>query len=319
MIWASGTAPADVLAHCQEVERLADPSESFGGVCELLQLLPGECRTLVGDVLTDQRQPRAHRQAGLRGTGVDGIEARVRQPGLDQPIANLETPPPGAATSPRRPGTARVPRAATPPTARCHGRLSGRHTRRTRVGHDRGVEVRAGLVHVLQSAAPPRHSSSTSMTCALTCSVVLLPHRTGRSYAGSTRTDARPAVAGHQHRQRMEHPLSNTTAVAKAVARHVEQRAKAALNDVTSAHAELVAADAAVVESRDRRAAAGPTLSRAIDAALALGITGDQLTDLGITVPAARTRRRAVALERNCSPAASDLAETPDSDDGDSR
>ena len=68
----------------------------------------------------------------------------------------------------------------------------------------------------------------------------------------------------------MEHLLSSTTSVAKAVARHAEQRAKAALNDVTTAHAELVAADAAVAESRDRRAAAGPALSRAIGAALAV-------------------------------------------------
>jgi hypothetical protein len=114
----------------------------------------------------------------------------------------------------------------------------------------------------------------------------------------------------------MEHPLSSTTALAKAVARHAEQRAKAALNDVTTAHAELVAADAAVAESRDRRAAAGPALSRAIGAALAVGITGDQLVGLGITVPAARTRRRAVAMERPSAPVASDIAGTTESDEG---
>ena len=117
----------------------------------------------------------------------------------------------------------------------------------------------------------------------------------------------------------MEHPLSNTTAVAKAVARHAEQRARAALDNVTSAYAEVVAADAAVAESRDRRAAAGPALSRAIDAALAVGITGDQLTGLGITVPAARTRRRAVAMERTSSPVSSEIAEATDSDDGRAR
>jgi ABC-type Fe3+-citrate transport system substrate-binding protein len=109
--------------------------------------------------------------------------------------------------------------------------------------------------------------------------------------------------------------LSNTTAVAKAVAKEAETRARVAINEVLAAHAEVVAADAAAVQARDRRAAAGPALSRAVDAALAVGITDDQLAALGITVPAARTRRRAAAKSAGSSTVGTHTTSPMDSGD----
>lgn len=85
--------------------------------------------------------------------------------------------------------------------------------------------------------------------------------------------------------------MTTPSAVAKAIARDAEARARTALGDVTAAHAELRNAEAAITAARDRHAAAGPALARAIDAALAAGITTQQLADLGIPVPAPCTRR----------------------------
>ena len=89
-------------------------------------------------------------------------------------------------------------------------------------------------------------------------------------------------------------PTPAAASVARAVARTAELRGTA-LDAALAAHTALVAADTAITTARQNRAQAGPALARAIDTALAAGITTDQLADLGITIPAARTRRRATA------------------------
>ena len=93
--------------------------------------------------------------------------------------------------------------------------------------------------------------------------------------------------------------MTTPTAVARAVARDAEQRARAALDDVLAAHTTLRAADTALATAVDAQAAAGPALAKAISAALDVGITTDHLTELGITAPTARTLRRRRPRTRN--------------------
>jgi hypothetical protein len=86
--------------------------------------------------------------------------------------------------------------------------------------------------------------------------------------------------------------VTTPTAVARAVARDAEARAKAALEEVLAAHARLTAAEEAIAAATTARAAAGPALARAVTAALATGITAEQMAELGVTVPSPRTLRR---------------------------
>ena len=93
--------------------------------------------------------------------------------------------------------------------------------------------------------------------------------------------------------------MTTPTAVARAVARDAELRARAALDDVLAAHTTLRAADTALATAVDAQAAAGPALAKAISAALDVGITTDHLNELGITAPTARTLRRRRPRTRN--------------------
>ena len=56
--------------------------------------------------------------------------------------------------------------------------------------------------------------------------------------------------------------MTTPTAVARAVARDAEQRARAALDDVLAAHTTLRAADTALATAVQAQAAAGPALAR---------------------------------------------------------
>jgi hypothetical protein len=93
--------------------------------------------------------------------------------------------------------------------------------------------------------------------------------------------------------------MTTPTAVARAVARDAEQRARAALDDVLVAHTALRAADTALATAVQAQATAGPALARALSAARDAGITTEHLADLGITAPTSRTLRRRRPRTRN--------------------
>ena len=105
--------------------------------------------------------------------------------------------------------------------------------------------------------------------------------------------------------------MKNATAVVRAVARDAEARAKTVLTDVLAAHTSLREAEAAITAAATAKAAAHPALARAIDTALAAGITTEQLTGLGIDVPSARTRRRASQAARAANQSGSGVARCP--------
>ena len=86
--------------------------------------------------------------------------------------------------------------------------------------------------------------------------------------------------------------MTTLTAVARAVARDAETRARAALDDVVAAHTKLVDADRLIADATAVKAATAPALARAIDTALSVGVSTEQLAALGISVPSARSRRR---------------------------
>jgi hypothetical protein len=86
--------------------------------------------------------------------------------------------------------------------------------------------------------------------------------------------------------------VTTPTAVARSVGRDAETRARAALDDVLAAHTALRDAETALADATLARDTAAPQLARAITTAAAAGITTEHLTDLGITVPTARTLRR---------------------------
>jgi hypothetical protein len=71
--------------------------------------------------------------------------------------------------------------------------------------------------------------------------------------------------------------VTSTTTVARAVAKRAENQARAALAAVLAAHSEIVDSEAALAQARQRRVAAGPALASAIEGALAIGITAEQL------------------------------------------
>ena len=96
--------------------------------------------------------------------------------------------------------------------------------------------------------------------------------------------------------------MTTPTAVARAVARTAERRARAALDDVLAAHTALSDAETALAAASAAKAAAGPVLARAIAAARAAGISDEDLTELGITPPSARTLRRRAAPAQSTEP-----------------
>ncbi len=96
--------------------------------------------------------------------------------------------------------------------------------------------------------------------------------------------------------------MTTPTAVARAVARTAERRARAALDDVLAAHTALSDAETAVAAASAAKAAAGPVLARAIAAARDAGISDEDLTELGISPPSARTLRRRAAPAQSTKP-----------------
>ena len=66
--------------------------------------------------------------------------------------------------------------------------------------------------------------------------------------------------------------MKNATAVARAVARDAEARAKMVLTEVMAAQVSFREAEAAITAATAARAAAHPALARAIDTALAAAV-----------------------------------------------